>query len=448
MIDINDLTITSLDTITVYDLATGDYRFMLDELRNVSISQEEEKTSILGRGGRKLNSLKKNKTVTISGANGLISGGLLEVQTGGRFERKAAEVFWTDYLRVTSSKAMTNYKAVGTVGAEINTLAIKNSDGLLIAALKQSSKPGVGTFTYSPSTKELTFGSDIEDGTEIMVKYKRKINAGVLSNRSNSYSEKCALYIDAVAEDKCTKVYRVQIFFPKADFSGEFSMEFGGDQSMHSFEAETLPGGCGVDPNLLWTYTVFGDDAEDDESVRIESFKAEKSTVELGDVAKLSWTLSSLPVAATVNGTNVLGMDTYTSTPITKTTSFSLSVTDAKGNKDSKSISVAGSNSILIGASPSTSANQSILAGFSKILSETIARKLGKINCGQGAYVYYAFPSRLGQVKMTQYGIEGGFEDPVQVEYTNSKGYRETYNVYRSSYLLTGEIDEMQAIKV
>lgn len=115
MVNVNDLTITSLETITAFDVATGDYKFTLDELQNTTISQGQEKTDITGKGGRKLNSLKKNKTVTISGSNGLISGGLLEVQTGGNFENKATEVLWVDYLTVASSKATTSYKAIGTI---------------------------------------------------------------------------------------------------------------------------------------------------------------------------------------------------------------------------------------------------------------------------------------------------------------------------------------------
>ncbi len=80
-----DLTITSLETITAYDVVTGDYKFTIDELQNTSIAQTQDKVDMTGKGGRKLNSLKRNKAVTISGANGMVSGGLLEMQTGGTF---------------------------------------------------------------------------------------------------------------------------------------------------------------------------------------------------------------------------------------------------------------------------------------------------------------------------------------------------------------------------
>ena len=75
-------------------------------------------------------------------------------------------------------------------------------------------------------------------------------------------AEKCVLYIDAMAEDKCSKVYHIQICIPKADFSGEFSLEMGDNQTVHAFEAEGLAGSCGKG-GALWTYTIFEDDAED-----------------------------------------------------------------------------------------------------------------------------------------------------------------------------------------
>lgn len=260
--NINDITITSLETISAFDIATGAYKFTLDELQNATIAQTEEKSEITGKHGRKLSNLKRNKAVTISGTNGMVSGGLLEMQTGGTFENKATEVMWTDYLTVASNKATTSYKAVGTTGAEVESVYVKNSNGTLGKMLTQSdSATADSTFTYTPISKELAFAG-IDDGTEIVVYYKRKITADVLDNDSETYSGKCALYIDALAEDKCANVYRIQFFIPKADFSGEFSLEMGENQTVHSFDAEALAGACGAG-GKLWTYTIFGADTKD-----------------------------------------------------------------------------------------------------------------------------------------------------------------------------------------
>jgi len=259
--NINDIAITSLEVITGFDILTGNYLFTLDELQNATIANSEEKQDITGKQGRKLTSLKRNKAVTVSGTNGLLSGGLFELQVGNKFVEKATEVMWTDYLTVTGNAATTNFIAVGTTGAEINGVYVKNSNETLGAKLEQSDAVAEGKFTYDPATKALAF-SGLTDGTEIVVYYMRKIQANSLENLSDQYSGKCALYIDALGEDKCSNVYRIQIYIPKADFSGEFSLEMGDNQTVHSFEAEALAGACGTG-GALWTYTIFGADAKD-----------------------------------------------------------------------------------------------------------------------------------------------------------------------------------------
>lgn len=259
---INDLAITSLETITAFDITTGAYKFTIDELQNASIAQAQETTDITGRQGRVISTLKKNKTVTVSGTNGLVSGGLLETQTGGTFANKATEVLWADYLTVASGEATTSYKAIGTAGAEIEALYIKNSDGTLGTKLEQDSTAAAGKFAYAPATKKLTFHTDVAAGSEVIVYYKRKITADVLDNEASTYSGKLTLYIDALAEDKCGNIYRVQFYIPKADFSGEFTLELGDNQTTHAFEAKALAGGCGGN-GQLWSYTVFGSDTAD-----------------------------------------------------------------------------------------------------------------------------------------------------------------------------------------
>lgn len=260
---VKDIVITSLETISAFDVVNGNFLFTLDELQNATISQGQEKTDITGKQGRKLSSMKRNKTVTISGNNGMVSGGLLELQTGGKFENKATEVLWADYLTVTSNAATTSFTAVGDVGSEIEFVYVKNDDGTLGEVLEQAETATSGKFAYNPGSKSLTFNTgELANGTEIVVYYKRKIQGDTLVNMSDNYSGKCALYVDAFGEDRCANVYRIQFFIPKADFNGEFDFEMGDNQTIHAFEAESLSGACGAD-GALWTYTVFGAEAED-----------------------------------------------------------------------------------------------------------------------------------------------------------------------------------------
>lgn len=265
MVNVSDITITSIETITAFDIVSGAFKWVLDELQNATIANTQETTDITGKQGRLLNTLKKNKAVTVSGNNGLISGGLLETQVGNAFESKVTPVMYPDYLTVSSNKATTTYKAVGTSGNEIESVYVRNADGSLGKKLTQGVSASAGVFKYDPSTKAITFNeSELEDGTEIAVYYFRKVQANVLENLSDQYSDKVALYIDAFAEDKCANVYRVQFYIPKADFNGNFDLQMGDSQSVHAFEARSLAGACGTSGSL-WTYTIFGEDAPDAE---------------------------------------------------------------------------------------------------------------------------------------------------------------------------------------
>lgn len=262
---VQDIAITSLDTITTFALAAdgGAYMFTLDELQDATLSQTEDKVDITGKQGRKLTSLKRNKAVTVSGTNGLVSSNLLAAQVGSEFEQKDTEVMWCDVLTVNGGKVTLNYAATGTTGNEIAEVYVKASDNTVAKVLEQDSAAAEGKFAYNPQTKEITFdANDVSDGAEVLVHYNRKINASVLTNLSDHYSAKCQMYIDATGEDICGNLYHVQFYIPKADFSGQFDLALGGDQTTHAFEAEALAGSCGTG-GAMWTYTVFGANAAD-----------------------------------------------------------------------------------------------------------------------------------------------------------------------------------------
>ena len=248
-----DLIITSLETITCFDPATGDYLFTLDELQGATIAMTEDSTNVTGRNGRILSRIKRNKGVTITGTNGLVSGGLLARQLG-------------DYITVSANpdENQTKYKAVGTEGSEIEHLFVKGNDETIQIEMTQVQTPTAsGQFSYNPATKVITFyPGDVRIGSEVVVMYKRHIIADVLKNSSGKSSGKGQIYIDAFAEDRCGKIYRVQFFFPKVSFNGEFSIDFGDNQVVHAFEASAEAGACGGGANYF-TYTVFGANTAD-----------------------------------------------------------------------------------------------------------------------------------------------------------------------------------------
>ena len=263
----NDIIITSLDSITAFDITTNDYLFTLDELQSATISQSEETTEITGRQGRRLSTLKTNKSIEVTGTNGLISGGLMELQTGSEFEHDDdALVLKSERLTVTSpssgaATAATTETAQGTAGNEIYKAYVVAEQGFG-DVYTQGTTAGSKKFTYDPSTKTITFDSSDTDikGKTILVFYMAEVSADTLKNDAGKYAKKAALYIDATGEDTCANEYHVQFYIPKADFDGTFDIQMGDDQAVHEFTASSLAGACeSGGESYLFTYTVFQD---------------------------------------------------------------------------------------------------------------------------------------------------------------------------------------------
>lgn len=151
----SDLTITSIETITAFDINTGDFKFSLDELQTATIAQGQDVVEITGKQGRRLNTLKRNKTVTISGTNGLLSTGLIEMQAGTPFEEGESTVRITEYLTVESNKATTKYKAVGTAGNELKKVLFTTIMAHLARLLLRMPLPPRASLPTTPKPRKL-----------------------------------------------------------------------------------------------------------------------------------------------------------------------------------------------------------------------------------------------------------------------------------------------------
>ena len=254
-VDVSKLIITEVAQITAFNNA-GELEFIMDEVQNGTINNTQEKSDVQGRNGRKLASLKKNKAVTVSATNGVLVGGALAAQTGTEVEQGTFNVRITDIMTINNNKCTTSKTAVGVTGAEIGTVYIKNANGSLGEKLEQDSAADTGKFAYDPTTKELTVDG-ITDGTEIVAFYDVEVESARISNDSEKYSKVLKLYIDVVLQDNCDVEYAGQVIIQRADVSGEFELSLGGDNFAHSFEAESLAGGCTGSTNL-WDLIVYG----------------------------------------------------------------------------------------------------------------------------------------------------------------------------------------------
>lgn len=259
---INGFTITSLEKIHGYDRVNKTCAFLLDELRSATISATEDTTDITGKGDRVLKQIKKNKGVTVSGESALISGGLLAAQTGSEQETGTVTVRMTEIVTVENTTSITtSEKAKGAVGHEILDLCIVTDNGGLGKKYEQKDEVSAGAFTYNPSTKTLTLPTDstnIKVGTKIAIFYDFDTEGSSVKDMSDVFGKTLYLVIDALATDVCDNEYKCQFVIPRAQFSGEFEIEMGGDQTIQNFEATTLVDTCaGTTSGELFEFIVY-----------------------------------------------------------------------------------------------------------------------------------------------------------------------------------------------
>lgn len=259
--NIDKFTITSYDQFIGLDRSTGALEMIMDELNDFTLSNEEEKVDISGKGGRTIGSLKKNKKVTGKGTNGMLSGGTLAAMLGADIEDGEFDIKYTDVIVVNSNTGVTAEKAVGTVGNEIGTIYIRDAQQAYVSGGKKltqtSGTPVTGEFSYAPETKAITFfEGDVADGVEVIALYFAKMTGKKITNDADRYSKVLQCFIDVTCQDSCDNLFHGQFIVNRADFSGTFDLQGGSDPATQGFEFTSLPNLCTGKTNL-WDFIVF-----------------------------------------------------------------------------------------------------------------------------------------------------------------------------------------------
>lgn len=180
--------------------------------------------------------------------------------------------------------------------------------------------------------------------------------------------------------------------------------------------------------------------------VAVTSFTATPGQVEMGitvDSVKLDWDVNMEIVAVTLDGEAIdTSKNTLTLNELSlkSTRTWTLKVTDDQGESATKSASVSFLNGIYYGASaaPETLDSDFVLALQNKVLSSSRGRTID-VNAAPGQHIWYALPARLGTCRFTVGGFEGGFDLAATMDFTNAKGYTESYYIYRSGQTGLGE---------
>ena len=266
------MAITSFDgwTVTQWDsiegFKNGLHLFTLDELQEIAINNTEETQDVTGAAGSVLNSNKKNKGCNGTGTNGLLSGGLMEIQTGSKQVRSDIIVRQRDVITVTATMVTNNKVTIskeptGTTGAEIQYVYVKSAADEEVTTYQQAASAGDGKFTFSGTT--ITFSpTTLKEGDVVTVFYNVKLDdntAVKISNDASSYSGECELVYSGLAKNACGKEACFQFIIPRADFVGNWNLEMGDSQTTHKFEWKSLKNKCSTDNNF-WDFIIFPDE--------------------------------------------------------------------------------------------------------------------------------------------------------------------------------------------
>ena len=208
-----------------------------------------------------------------------------------------------------------------------------------------------------------------------------------------------------------------------------------------------------LDENLQQTLTRIEDTLEELTYVPIEilSFTSESPLLMIGSsisTIKFSWTLNKTATSITITGPSlneeidpILTSKSFTfATPITETTTFTLTVEDEKEGTMSKRTTVSFTNYVYYGKSDNQSTVDTSDGNFTAVLSDSKARTI-TVTAGEGEYIYYLLPSRLGTPIFNVSGFDGGFikvGDRINKE--NTAGFIEQYDVWRSANDNLGEL--------
>lgn len=173
--------------------------------------------------------------------------------------------------------------------------------------------------------------------------------------------------------------------------------------------------------------------------IAITSFTNNKNTVEMGtkitDVI-LNWALNKDPKTMMINSESITPLSTRTKTysgkNITQNVTYTLKVTDEKDANATKTTSITFVNGVYWGAKAAPSNYDSaFILGLSKALQGSKGKTF-TVDAAAGQHIFYAVASRYGTCTFNVGGFDGGFTKVATIEFTNSSGYTESYDIYKS----------------
>lgn len=262
----NKYIVQNMERLSFFDLANGVCQFVVDDLQEAEMTNEQETVYATGKNGVKIGSADRNKASRITATNGAIVDGVMAMQVGSEVVTGKTIVPKHFFMLTTGDGVSVDVsiKPIGDVGNEIPYIYKRNTDGTVGKPYAIAANATAETFKYDPVAKKITLPTDVFTAGEVVYAFYdiEVADAKKITNSEDKFSATGMLIADCFAKDICTdKSYYAKIVYPKAKASGNFNLSFGNDPSVQNMEFEALSGGCGSNATKkLWDFIVFDED--------------------------------------------------------------------------------------------------------------------------------------------------------------------------------------------
>ena len=125
-------------------------------------------------------------------------------------------------------------------------------DGGISTTLTKADAAGAGKFAIT--SKEISLHTDIEDGTQLVVLYKKQSEAAIqIENRADCFAKGGEFWLEVLFVDPCdTNVeYHGFLVFPNAKMSNETTIDFN-NEATHGFTIEAMQDYCDTEKKLFY----------------------------------------------------------------------------------------------------------------------------------------------------------------------------------------------------
>lgn len=180
-------------------------------------------------------------------------------------------------------------------------------------------------------------------------------------------------------------------------------------------------------------------------AIEITAFSNNVNTAEMGSTVNnvtLSWKTNKTPTALTLDDDSIdtsITSKALTALGLTANKTWTLKATDERNATSQKTTALNFYNGIYYGVALEASYDSAFILALTKVLSGTKARTI-TVNAGANQYIYYCLPSRLGTPSFNVGGFDGGFTKVITISFTNSSGYTESYDIWKSDNANLGSI--------